>query len=246
MNAVAEMPQPWVALVTNQRQQLIIEHYPMARAIACKIYARLPKMVDVDDLISSAVTGLIEAIDRYDSERSVPFVVYARHRIHGAVMDSLRAQDWVPRSVRRKSESIKSKRKQLTEELGRDPTRSEMARAFDITDGKFDRMDRESVVKPMFSLDAPVAADNPTPLVEQISSTEDFLGAWEDCELRSLTIDALHNLPERERVAVMLYYLHELALKEVGTVLGVTESRACQLCAQGVRRLRYRLRRHAV
>jgi len=238
MQIVVDRPPP-----LDERQQLVVDHYPLARSIACKVHKRLPRTIDVDDLISAAVTGLIEAIDRYDHDREVPFVVFARHRMHGAVLDALRAQDWVPRSVRQKSDAIVGKRRQLTERLGRSPTRAEMAGALNVTPNKFDRMDRDAAVKKLFSLDAPVGGDNPTPLVEQLSNSVDLLQMWQDAEMKSLAVEATHRLPERERVAVLMYYLHELSLKEVGEVLGVTESRACQLCAQGIRRLRYKLRR---
>lgn len=227
------------------RQAIVLEHYDMVRAIAGRIYHRLPRMVDLDDLVSAGVTGLIEAIDRYDPSRSVPFEVYARHRIRGAVVDTLRAQDWVPRSVRRKADRIDTTRLRLQEELGRSPNREEMADAIEVTPRKLDAMIRESEIRPLLSLDAPVGGDNPTPLVEQVGNGDDLLDRWQHAELSDLALDALRNLPERERIAVGLYYLHQLSLKEVGQVLGVTESRACQLCTAGVKRLRFRLRQHA-
>jgi len=229
----------------DARQQLVLKYHAMARAIACRVYHRLPKVVDLDDLISAAVTGLIEAIDRYDPSRKVPFEAYAKHRVHGAVVDSLRAADWVPRAVRRRSDQIKNARERLVLSLGRDPTRDELALELEVSPEKLDKLHRDSQIKPLFSLDAPVGADNSTPLVEQLDDGGvNILDGFQNAELRSMVVQAVQQLPDRERTAVGLYYLHELSLKEVGKVLGVTESRACQLCSAGIKRLRFRMRDH--
>ena len=225
------------------RDQLVMRHYPMVRAIACRIHARLPKAVELDDLISAGTTGLLEAIDRYDASRKVPFETYAKHRIHGAIVDTLRAADWVPRSVRRKADLVDSARKQLSESLGRTPTRKEMATVCHVSVKKFDAIVADSQIRSLLSLDAPMGDGNPTPLVEQVAGDhEDPTNEWVHEELRLAMHDALERLPEREKTALALYYLQEMSLKEVGSVLGVTESRACQLCGQGIKRLRTRLR----
>lgn len=238
------------ALVSStpaDRNQLVLRHYPMARAIACRIHQRLPKAVELDDLISAGVTGLLEAIDRYDPTRKVPFETYAKHRIHGAVVDALRSSDWVPRSVRRKADLVHTTRKQLSEQLGRTPTRAEMAKGCRVTVKKFDAIVKDSQIRSLLSLDAPMGDGNPTPLVEQVADEfEDPTQRWVAEELRTAMLDALERLPEREKTALALYYLHEMSLKEVGGVLGVTESRACQLCGQGIKRLRQRLKRFRV
>jgi RNA polymerase sigma factor for flagellar operon FliA len=109
---------------------------------------------------------------------------------------------------------------------------------------KYDDLVKDSEIRPLLSLDAPVGSDNPTPLVEQVDGGDDLLSRWQYGELREMAVDALRHLPERERTALSLYYIHEMSLKEVGSVLGVTESRACQLCSQGLKRLRFRLREH--
>lgn len=226
----------------KNRQEVIAENYPMVRSIACRIYQGLPRSVDVDDLISAGVEGLIEAVDRFDPERAVPLKTYARHRIHGAVVDALRAQDWVPRSVRRKANEIDQTRAQLKDSLGRLPDRQEMASAMYISESKYDSMKQDAEIRPLLSLDAPVGQGNSTPLVDQVSGESDPSEQWQVEQLRALALDGIATLPERERAAVALYYFQELSLKEVGRVLGVTESRACQLCGQAVKRLRSKLR----
>lgn len=230
--------------IVDDRQRIVVENIHLVRSIAQRVYHRLPKAVDLDDLISAGVTGLIEAIERYDARRAVPFEIYAKHRIHGAVVDALRGQDWVPRSVRRKSDLIANTRAQLREGLGRTPTRDEMADAINVPLRKYDELVKDSEIRPLLSLDAPVGSDNPTPLVEQVDGGDDLIGRWQHGELKDLAVEALKHLPDRERTALSLYYIHELSLKEVGSVLGVTESRACQLCSQGLKRLRFRLREH--
>ena len=225
-----------------ERERLVLKHYPMARAIACRIYQRLPKTIDLDDLISAGVTGLLEAIDRYDPERAVPFETYAKHRIHGAVVDALRSTDWVPRSVRRKVDMLTNTRTRLKENLGRTPNREEMAKHLELSEKKFDAMVQDAQIRTLLSLDAPVGEDNPTPMIEQIPGEDDTAQYWLNEEMKEEVLKAMQRLPERERTALALYYLHDLSLKETGTVLGVTESRACQLCSQGIKRLRKRLR----
>ncbi|MFT7518748.1 MAG: RNA polymerase sigma factor for flagellar operon FliA [Kiritimatiellia bacterium] len=232
--------------LTEERREQVLQHYSMVRAIACRIYQRLPKAVELDDLISAGVTGLIEAIDRYDPSRKVPFETFAKHRVHGAIVDALRAADWVPRSVRRKADLIRNSRLRLEASLGREPSREEMAENVDVTVKKYDALVRDSQIRSLLSLDAPMGDGNPTPLVEQVSSEfEDPTLAWQDAELKVAMHQALDRLPAREKSALALYYLHELSLKEVGGVLGVTESRACQLCGQGIKRLKRRLSRYA-
>jgi len=238
------------ALVSStiaDRNQLVLRHYPMARAIACRIHQRLPKAVELDDLISAGVTGLLEAIDRYDPTRKVPFETYAKHRIHGAVVDALRASDWVPRSVRRKADLVKTTRQALNEQLGRSPTRQEMAKSCRVTVKKYDAIVKDSQIRSLLSLDSPMGDGNPTPLVEQVAGeNEDPTQRWVAEELRTAMLEALEKLPEREKTALALYSLQERSLREGVGVRGVTESRACELCGQGIKRLRHRLQRFRV
>lgn len=228
---------------TTTQQDLILEHYPMVRAMACRIHSRLPRQVEVDDLISAGVLGLIAAIDRFDHTRSVPFDSYARHRVRGSIMDALRAMDWVPRSVRRKHINIEHARRRIHDSTGRLASRGELAHALDMDRDTFNAYETDAVIRSLHSLDQTVGEDNQTPLVQQIPSDVDLLGDQITNEMRDQVVAAIRFLPERERTAVALYYLHELSLKEIGKVLGVTESRACQLRSQGIKRLRFRLRR---
>lgn len=230
----------------NSREELIIAFHPLVRTIACRMARRLPPSVDVDELINVGMLGLIDAVDRFDTERGVPFKSYAEIRIQGAMIDSLRHDDWIPRSVRRKSNLLQDTRTRLTQGLGRDPTREEMAHVMDISLEEYEKLVRESRISKLISLDVSTTEDGKTPLVESVTNHEDnpemLLGSE---ELKGVVSRAVSCLPEKERLAVTKYYLQGLTLKQIGTLLGVTESRACQLRSQGIRRLRFRLR-HAV
>ena len=223
------------------RNALVLRHYTLVQRIARQIHSRLPQSVELDDLISVGVVGLIESIARYNPSRGVPFDTYARHRIRGAILDALRAVDWVPHSVRRKAQSIEHARRSLRAERGRTPTEREMAERLGIELDDYRNLVRDSEIRQLLSLDAPAANDNPTPLVEQVASDSDLEEKTGEDELRTLVMGAVSRLPEREATALTLYYFHELPLKVVGEHLGVTESRACQLCGQGVKRLRRKL-----
>ncbi len=225
------------------RQRLVIENYAMVKSIARKIRARLPKGVELDDLISYGTLGLIEAIDRFDASRSVPFEAYARPRVQGAILDALRAVDWVPRSVRRKADTLATAREGLEERLGRSPTREEIAADVGIPVSKLERMERGARIRSVTSLDAPVG-DGETTLGATVASDDDMFERWEMDELQEEVMDGINRLPDREKSAVEMYYLNERSLKEIGEELGVSESRACQLRRQGVERLRYKVRHH--
>lgn len=232
--------------VVAQRNKMVLDHYPMVRAMAGRLYHRLPDTVEVDDLVSVGVTGLIEAIDRYDPSRGVAFAVFARHRVNGSMMDALRATDWVPRSVRRKNVFIAKTRAALDEQLGRPACVQEMAERCQLTVKKYKAMVDDSHIAPLLSLDTPVSGAMNIRLRERIpSKNEDPVESMHYERLCHHVEQVMSGLPKRERAALALHYLRELTLKEVGRVLEVSESRACQLCGQGIRRMRPRLRRYA-
>jgi RNA polymerase sigma factor for flagellar operon FliA len=224
------------------RNDVITEYWPLARSIALRIHRRLPRQVDADDLIGAAVIGLVDAVDRYDGKRSVPFKLYAQHRIHGAVIDALRSDDFVPRSVRRRSDDLDRTRTQLKASLGRDPSRDEMAATMEVSAERFDHLTSTSQIPTLTSFDAP-ATDEAGALSERITDDHDPESTIGDDDMKRRIVGLLDTLPEREKAAISLYYLHELSLKEVGAVLGVGESRACQLCSQGMKRMRKALGR---
>ncbi len=228
---------------SNAGQTMVLQHLGQIRAIARRLASRLPPSVEVEELVNIGVLGLLDAADRFDSSKGVPFRAYAEMRIRGQMIDALRADDLVPRSVRRKHNRLEQERNALSNRLGRVPTRDELRDQLDMDDDTFDAFVSDARVATIASLDAPVGEDGSTTLVETLCNE---LGTSEDCfadkEMRLAVATAVRNLPERERVVVTSYYLHRLTLQEIGQRLGVTESRACQLRGQGVKRLQYRLR----
>ena len=229
------------------REELIISYHPLVRTIACRMARRLPPSVDVDELINVGMLGLIDAVDRFDPERGVPFKSYAEIRVQGAMIDALRHDDWVPRSVRRKANRIDDARAQLSRSLRRDPSREEMADALGTSADEYDDLVRDSRITRLISLDVSTTDDGRSPLVESVADPEAD-NAEENLsveQLKELITHAVNCLPEKERVAVTKYYLQGLTLRQIGALLGVTESRACQLRGQGIKRLKFRLR-HAV
>jgi RNA polymerase sigma factor for flagellar operon FliA len=224
------------------RQQLILDYYPLVRTIACRMARRLPPSVEVDELINVGTLGLIDAVDRYDASRGVPFKAYAEIRIQGSMFDSLRGDDWVPRSVRRKVNRIEDARKTLQLSLGRNPDREEMAAALELNPTEYDALCKDARIKKLISLDMPTSEDGHTPLVEILPRDEQSVETTL-CreELKSEVAHAVSCLPDKERVAVTLYYMQGVTLREIGEILNVTESRACQLRSQGVKRLKFRL-----
>ena len=228
-------------MTVQTRNEQLLAHYPLAQRIARRIHQRLPKSAELDDLVSAGVLGLIEALERYDDGSSVPFESFARHRIRGAVLDSIRAADWAPSSVRRKATLLEKAREELVRHLGRPPTRTEMAGALDMSPKKLDDMVTDSRSRKVLSLDAPIGPHSTTALEELLDSGTDLLSDLQRAELEARVLEAHQQLPDRERDAIALYYLEDKKLREVGEALGVTESRACQLCKAAVSRLQKRL-----
>lgn len=231
----------------DAREKLVIAYSPLVKWIAGRVASTLPGHIEEGDLISFGLLGLAHAVDRYSSERGVKFETYAASRIRGAIIDELRSEDWVPRSVRQRAREIERAYARLELQLHRAPTDSEMAAAIGITLDEFreglllvsqakihalDEMwssgdgsgDEVSLLDTLADDGAP---DPEVAVVEQ--GLRDEIGA------------AIRRLPERERLVVALYYYESLTLREIGEVLGVTESRASQLHTKAVLRLRSRL-----
>jgi len=227
----------------SSREELIIAYHPLVRTIACRMGRRLPPSIDIDELINVGMLGLIDAIDRFDADRGVPFKSYAEIRIQGSMIDALRHDDWVPRSVRRKSNLIEDARNHLTQSLGRSPESNEIAGALHMSVEDYEDLEQDARIKRLVSLDVSTTDDGRSLLVESISNHEDSAeDLLSDSELRETIAHAVSCLPEKERLAVTKYYLQGLTLRQIGALLDVTESRACQLRGQGIKRLRYRLR----
>jgi RNA polymerase sigma factor for flagellar operon FliA len=219
------------------REQLVVAYSPLVKYVAGRMSSGLPAHVEEADLISYGLIGLINAIERFDPEREIKFETYAITRIKGAIIDELRALDWVPRSVRARAREIERVHGKLEHRLHRTPTDEEMARELGITVEEF----QESLMK--ISNSTVVALDELW-AVSDSSGDQDAPDPQElldASELKDRLADAISALPEREKLVIALYYYENLTLREIGEVLGVTESRISQLHTKAVLRLKSRL-----
>lgn len=226
------------------RDQLVMGHVPLVRMLAKRLAHRLPSQVELNELMSVGVLGLVEAANRFQPSLGVPFDAFARRRIHGAMLDALRDLDWAPRSLRRLRRDVDAALARLRHELGREPHEDEIASAMNLSPAQYDRALedlRTSEVAMIRPLDAP-GEDGGSLLDIAIDPAEGASTQLERKELRQHLANALADLPERERQILALSYDEELTLAEIGQVLGVSESRVCQLRSLAISRLRTTLR----
>ena len=236
-----------VKKVTNaQKKKIITEFAPLVKFIAQKIAVRLPANIEFDDLLSSGVIGLMDAIDKYDPSRDNKFKTYAEFRIRGAILDELRAQDWIPRSMREKAKSIERAFSRVEQKLGRAATEDEAAKEIGMELGDFQESLRQCKSVSLLSLDeaGTFANGDRKNLLGLLESGKEHnpLVKLVGAELRDQVATAIQDLPEKQRMVLSLYYYEDLNLKEIGEVLEVTESRVSQLHTQAVLRLRAKLK----
>jgi RNA polymerase sigma factor for flagellar operon FliA len=229
------------------RDRLIVTYAPLVKYVAGRLGSGLPAHVDDEDLVSYGLLGLIGAIERYDPERDVKFETYAIARIRGAIIDELRALDWVPRSVRSRARDIERAIGELEAKLGRVPSDEEIAGKLGLTTEELDESLSEISRSSIAALDElwtiSGSGGDQVALIDTIEDTDapDPQGALSQVELREAIADSIARLPEREKLVVTLYYYEELTLREIGEVLGVTESRVSQLHTKAILRLKARL-----
>lgn len=231
------------------REALILQYASLVKYVAGRIAIGLPPNVDFDDLVSFGIFGLMDAIDKYEPARGIKFETYAIARIRGAILDGLRSNDWVPRSVRQKAREMERVCLELENRLGRSASDQEMCEAMNISMNEFHQMLSEISCTTLSSLDELWAAHNPEDesvrvldLVENIDS-EDPEQQVEIQELREALSKAIDVLPERDRLVITLYYYEGLTLKEIGEILEISESRVSQIHTKAILRLRGRLGR---
>ncbi len=225
------------------RDRLIIHYSPLVKFVAGRVGVGLPRNVDQADLVSYGIFGLIDAIDKFEPERGFKFETYAINRIKGAILDELRALDWVPRSVRAKAREIERSIAELEHRLQRSVSDEELARHMGITVDSLRENLAEISNLGLVALDEVLGPDSSSSLADMVvdqkgSSPE---AAFQREETRRVLADAINRLPDRERLVLTLYYFEGLTLAEIGGVLGVTESRVCQIHAKSVMSLRNRM-----
>lgn len=233
-------------LTLEQKNLIIAEYAPLIKFIAQKISMRLPANIELDDLISSGVIGLMDAIDKYDQTRDNKFKTYAEFRIRGAILDELRAQDWVPRSIRDKAKALDRAATQLEADLGRIPEDQEVADYMEITIEEYHALVNQAKPVSVLSIDEQAsysAVDKKSLLsvVDTYKGGQNPFSQVSSKKTKKAIAKCIESLPERQRLVLSLYYYEDLNLKEIGKVLRVTESRVSQLHAQAVTKLKIKL-----
>jgi RNA polymerase sigma factor for flagellar operon FliA len=222
-------------------ERLVLEQLPQVKYIARRIHERLPQHVPFDDLLHAGIVGLIDAMHKFDEGKNVRFASYAKFRIRGAILDSLRDMDWSPRDLRRKARKLEGAMQQLQAELGRSASEPELARAMGMSLEQFQHMLHEIRGLEVGSLQIESLEDGrETDLGETLPgpSDQDPLTLCMQSERKQILAEAISRLPEREQQVLALYYQEELTMKEIGAVLGVGESRVSQIHSVAVARLR--------
>lgn len=229
------------------RERLILHYSPLVKYVAGRVGVGLPPNIEQADLVSYGIFGLIDAIEKFDLERAIKFETYAISRIRGAIIDELRAIDWIPRSVRYKAREVEKAYASLEAQLHRTPTEAEVAAEMDIKledlHTIFSQVSFVNVVALDELLSVGGEKGDKLSLVDTLKDTkaEDPVLAFESEETKFLLAKAINTLPEREKIVVTLYYYEGLTLAEIGQVLGVTESRICQMHTKAVLQLRGKL-----
>ena len=225
------------------RERLILHYSPLVKYVAGRVGAGLPRSVDQNDLASYGLFGLIDAIDKFEPDRGFKFETYAINRIKGAILDELRALDWVPRSVRSRARRIETGIAELEHKLQRSPSEEELSSFIDMDIDELRDALAEIGRSGMAALDEFVSGDSQTSMGEMLADPGGISPemAFQAEETRRGLVDAINRLPDRERLVVTLYYYEGMTLAEIGDVLGVTESRVCQIHAKTMMSLRHRL-----
>ncbi|MCL6472109.1 MAG: RNA polymerase sigma factor WhiG [Firmicutes bacterium] len=231
----------------ESRDKLILHYSPLVKYIAGRISANLPQSVDQADLVSYGIFGLIDAIEKYDTSRDIKFETYAISRIKGAIIDELRALDWVPRSVRYRARELERVYYELENKLRRVPTDEEVAKAMGMTLEEYNELLNQLSYTSVLALEELWSVGEKDDKVSLIDSIEDTTSpdpaqTFEFEEMKGILADAIKKLPERERTVIALYYYDGLTLREIGDILGVTESRVSQLHTKAVLRLKAKMR----
>ena len=226
------------------RDRMLMEHLPTVRYLARRIHERLPQHVELDDLISAGVVGLIDAFSKFDHGKKVQFKSYAQFRIRGAILDSLRTLDWSPRELRRKGRAVEEAIRAVTQRVGRAPSEQEIAKEMELSLAEYQQLLGDLKGLEIGSLHMERSEDSGDEELAYIpgSPEEDPLFRCLKGEMKQRLADAIDGLPEKERMVLTLYYYEELTMKEIGLTLGVVESRISQIHSSAVLRLRSGLR----
>ncbi|MAE69969.1 MAG: RNA polymerase sigma factor WhiG [Gemmatimonadetes bacterium] len=231
---------------TDVRNRLIECYMSLVGYIASKTAASLPPHVEVSDLESVGILGLMNAIERFDPDKGIAFETFAKMRVYGAIMDELRSLDWIPRSIRQKTKKIEKACRVLDQKLGRTATNSEIAEHLEVSIPEFNKMVREVSSTTVLSLEQIYSNDSSNGTmtlmdVLESSTSSNPLDSLQSEELRDELARTIDRLPEKEKLILALYYYEELTLKEIGRILSLSESRISQIHTKTILKLRGRM-----
>ena len=239
---IEEQPQhqDWPEKIDSASQErLVLQYAPLIKYIATRMALRLPPHISLDDLISSGMIGLLDAIKKFDPQKNINFKTYAEFRIKGAILDELRALDWIPRSIRKKSSQLEKAYTRLQKELGRPAEAEEMAQCLGISIEEYYHLLDETKGISLMDIDAvrknlPSLGEDELYDVLQDESARDPFISVHFAELRKILMSALECLPDKGKLLISLYYYEELTMKEIGEIMGYTESRISQMHTQAI------------
>jgi len=227
------------------KEKLILQYAPLVKYVAGRLLVHIGQHVEFDDLVGDGIFGLIDAIDKFDSNKGVKFETYASFRIRGAIIDSIRRKDWVPRTLRQKNKQMEQVHNQLEEELGRQPTDEEIAERLNMSLEETRDLIKKSAVLSLVSLDDFMDQNYEsafTPLVaNRMDSPEERV---ERSERKDMLAEAISKLSEKEKLVVTLYYFEDLTLKEISSIMKVSESRVSQIHTKAISKLQGKLGRY--
>lgn len=231
------------------RQELLDRYAPLIKLVALRMIRRFPQQVELEDLINAGVMGLIDAASKFDAERDVKFETYAEFRIKGAILDELRSLDWVPRSLRQKFHELERAYDKLLKESNKIPSEEELAKEMRISLGELEEVIAQASCSVLMSLEDLGYTNEeghsvvPSDLIKE-PNAPDPISVLTTEETKQVLAEAVEQLPERERLVLSLYFYDELTMKEIGELLGVTESRVSQINSKAILHLRSKLKRH--
>ncbi len=230
------------------KDQIVLEHAPLIRYIVNRIAVRLPSHIDLDDLHNTGVIGLMDAIEKYDPDKNCKFKTYAEFRIKGAILDQLRSLDWVPRSVRQKGRRLERAYGDVEQRLGRSADEDEVADSLGLQLDKFHELINQVRGISLVNLEELRGGGHDgdrsgsyADVVEDVNAENPF-ATLKLQEMKQVVADTIATLPDKERLVISLYYYEDLNMKEIGNILGITESRVCQIHTKSVLRLRSKLK----
>jgi len=237
MNGIAA----YAAQQPNYIDDMVERHAPLVKRIACHLINRLPACVQLEDMIQAGMIGLLEASGKYDETQGASFETYAGIRIRGSMLDEIRKNDWAPRSVHRKARLVAEAVREIENEHGRDARDVEIAETLDMSLGEYYKILQDNSYHKVLSVDDTSVNTGETMLDSMSDNAPGILDGMHKDDMQRLLSEAIAGLPERERLVMALYYDEELNLREIGAVMGVSESRVSQIHSQAIIRLQARM-----